>query len=307
MNNGLLQVLVEEDFGYKKEGRNWGRAEEHSSLVVNEEAQRWFWNAEQKGGDIKDYLILVRGMNKKAASEIVSTRGRILNGSIFDPVQVKEQMPYDKLLDVMWLLGKGNREYWYSRKIKDKTIDRFRLGFYDGWNLIPLYDTTGLFVNFQMRRDEPKKMIRYWYDYSNPTLLQAELLHLVDTVFITEGTVDSILLNQEGIPSVSQSGGSGYWNIEWFPLFSRLKTIYYIADNDKAGRFAVQRIVKNLGEYRTKVFLFEDKPDKYDTGDYFKEGGNAKGFRQMVEECSKYIFEMEEFNQKKRRKYESWA
>lgn len=309
MNSGLLQVLVEEDFGYKREGRNWGRAEQHSSLVVNEETQKWYWNAEERGGGVLEYLLYVRGLNKKAAQEILDTRGRILTGSFNNTEEERTFVPQECLVEIMWELGKGNRDYWYSRKLTDQTIDRKQLGFYDGWSLLPLYNPNGHFVNFQMRRDEPKKFIKYWYRHSKPQLLNPELLMLVDTIFMTEGTIDSILLNQEGIPAVAHSGGSSYWDKEWFSLFSRIKTIYYIADNDSAGRGAAKLFANSLGIYRTKIFMFEDKKETYDTVDYFRDGGNAKDFKKEVEDKSRYLFEIGELNgntSKSRKHYENW-
>lgn len=297
MDNGLLQSLIEEDSGYRKEGKNWGRSEEHSSLVVNEESQRWYWNSENVGGSVLDYLILVRGLDKKSAQKIVDLRSRIINGSFLEKEEEKFYLPMEKLVDLLWELGKGNREYWYDRKIKDGTIDRNRLGFYNGWHLVPLYDGDR-FVNFQMRRDKPRKSIRLWYNVENwePVLINQGILSLIDTVFITEGSVDSILLNQEGIPSVASSSGGVSWSPKWYPQFSRVKNVYYIADNDKTGKYAALRVANSLGASRVKIFQFRDKPLTYDSGDYFKDGGNSKDFREMVESESKYIFEIGEAN-----------
>jgi hypothetical protein len=301
MNNGLLQVLVEEDGGYRREGNNWGRSEEHSSLVVNEESQRWYWNSENIGGTALDYLILVRGMNKKTAEKIVEGRSKIITGSFFEKDEERFYVPQEKLVDLLWELGKGNREYWYKRKLTDRTIDRHRLGFYNDWFLIPLYRNEQ-FVNFQMRRDEPKKAITQWYrtETWEPTLVNAGILSLVDTVFITEGIVDALLLTQEGIPAVSQNT-SALWSAEWFPLFTTVKKIYYIADNDKAGRNAAVRVAKSLGTSKVNIFQFEGKEEKYDAGQYFQDGGTAKEFRELVETQSKNLFEIGELNENRNR------
>jgi len=303
MNNGLLQVLVEEDGGYKKEGNNWGRSVEHSSLVVNEEAQRWFWNSENMGGTAVDYLIMVRRIDRKTAEKIVESRGKIITGSFLEQDEERFFIPQERLVDLLWELGKGNRQYWYDRKLTDRTIDRFRLGFYNDWNLIPMY-RYDQFVNFQMRRDFPRKSITQWYKTENwvPCLVNSGILPLVDTVFITEGTVDAILLSQEGIPAVAQNT-SAFWSSEWFPLFSKVKNIYYIADNDKAGKNASVRVANNLGLDRVKIFQFVGEDEKFDSGEYFKRGGNAKEFRQMVEEESKNLFEIGELNDYSRKSH----
>lgn len=294
----ILQDLIAEDFGYKREGANWGRAEQHSSLVVNEEEQKWYWNSENKGGGPLEYLILVRGYDKKRAQEVLEVRDRISLGFLPPQVDTHYSTPYEKMVDVFWEAGKENRSYWYKRKLTDRTIDRYRLGFYNGWSTIPLYLNDHL-VNFQCRRDEPKKAIRLWYkeEHWQPVLLNVELLNLVDTVFITEGTVDALLLTQEGIPAVAQTAGAVYWSPFWYPYFSRIKKVYYIADNDEAGRKAAARVAQALGEDRTLIYQFEGKPEKYDSGNYFQDGGNAKDFKAMVEEGSKYLFEIGELNE----------
>lgn len=292
----LLQSLVYDDFGYRKEGRNWGRAEQHTSLIVNEEAQKWYWNSQDVGGGVLDYLLLVRGMEKSKARELIDSRGMLMP-EIPSSRRRDDGKPYDKLVELLWTLGKGNREYWYDRKLTDKTIDRYQLGFYNGWYLLPLYNGDS-FINFQCRRDEPKRAIKYWYKQERvePVLVNPDLLGLVDTVWITEGTIDSLLLNQEGEPSISQTGGSGFWNDAWFPLFHRVKSVVYIADNDDAGRHAAERVAASLGVDRTRVYLFENKEDKYDTVDYFRDGGTITQLRELVEEKSKYVYEIGELN-----------
>lgn len=293
-----LQNLIAEDFGYKHEGTIWGRAEAHSSLVVNEEKQRWYWNSEGKGGNAYDYLIQVRGLEKKRARELLAIREKIILGNHVETREPIGYYPYEKLVDLFWKSGKNNRDYWYARKLTDRTIDRYRLGNFNEWNFLPLY-LGDRFVNFQCRRDIPEKRIKLWYRVDDwiPVLINPDLLNLVDTVFITEGTIDAMLLTQEGIPAVSQSGGAGHWNQAWYPLFSRVKDIYYITDNDDAGRRAACKVAMSLGEGRTHIYQFEGKKEKYDTGDYFKEGGNAKEFRQMVIGESKYLFEIGEINE----------
>lgn len=312
MGNILLETLVEEDFGYVKEGRNWGRSEQHSSLVVNEEEQKWYWNSEEMGGDVLSYLIKVRGMNKKSAVTLVNSAKKYISGILREEKNGVFYTPMEKLVDTFWQLGKHNRDYWYNRKLTDKTIDRYRLGFYNGWNLVPLYNSREEFINFQMRRDLPDKAITGWYKEKvwNPILLNSGLLSLVDTIYITEGTLDALLLHQEGIPAVTQTNGANVWSHEWYPLFDNVKRIYYIADNDKAGRIAARRVAQSLGEYRTLIYQFDGKPEKYDTVDFFREGGIAKDFKELVENNSSYLFEIGELSENRtgyRRSYKTLA
>lgn len=292
--SGLLQSFIDEDFGYKHEGRNWGRSEKHSSLVVNESEQKWYWNSENKGGDVIQYLIAIRGMNRKSAEELAKSKGRTIGaGANYDESQ--DYYAYEKLVDALWSFGRNNREYWYDRKLSDRTIDRYRLGFWNGWNTIPLYSNSN-FVNFQCRRDIPSKSMKYWYNGGEPVLMNAELLQLVDTIYMTEGTVDSLLLNQEGLPSVAHSGGSGYWNPHWYPLFSRVSRIYYIADNDRAGKWAANRIANSLGQGKVLIYQFNTDKERYDTVDFFRDGGTIEELKELIHKDSKHCFEIGELN-----------
>lgn len=287
--SGVLQTLVEEDYGYKHYGSNWGRASEHDSLVVNEKEQRWYWNSENLGGDALQYLIQVRKMDRKKAQELLLS----INGisTIVDEKDSPESLPYEKLVDVFWEFGKKNRDYWHRRMLSDTTIDRNKLGYFDGWFVMPLYEN-GKFVNFQCRRDEPSKKIKSWYKGNvKPVLMNQEILQLVNTIYITEGTVDSILLNQEGMASVAHTGGSGYWNNEWYTLFMRVPNIYYIADNDVAGIGASKRVANGLGISKVKIYTFNTDVESFDTVDYFRGGGTAKELKELVEKDSKFIFE----------------
>jgi DNA primase len=294
----LLQELIQEDFGISGNNR-WFSSVEHSSLVYDSDKDIFFWNSQNIRGDVLEYLIKVRGISRKKAEEILKTNTRVV-GSVVEETETGDTKPYEKLVDLLWTLGKDNRDYWYKRCLTDRTIDNNRLGFYNGWNLIPL--TVGeKFVNFQCRRDDPKR-IQYWYRHKDfqPVILNQEILQLVDTIFITEGPVDSILLNQEGIPTVSHTGGSGYWNPIWYPLFQRIKNIYYIQDNDSAGLWGSKRVSEGLGVNRVKIFQFDNDIKGYDAGNYFQEGGNATEFKEMVETNSKYSFEIGDLSDKKR-------
>jgi len=109
-------------------------------------------------------------------------------------------------------------------------------------------------------------------------------------VYITEGTVDSILLSQYGVPSVSHNGGSDYWSDKWMKEFIRTKEIIYIADNDDAGIVAAKKVARSLGEYRVKIYRFKDKEEKFDTIDFFRNGGTLEEFNERIKE-SKFLYQ----------------
>jgi DNA primase len=288
-SKGLVATLVEQDFGLKWNGGRWARSLEHDSLVIDTEKDLFFWNSENKFGDALDYLIFIRKYSEKQAKEYLKS---IHIG--ISPVAAVEvpYVPYEKLVEILWVNGKSIRDYWYERTLTDNTIDRYRLGFFNGWFTIPLY-SNNQFINFQCRRDKPEKRIKLWYKdtHFTPVLFNEDVLKFTNTVFVPEGLVDCILLSQHGIPSVTKASGASYFNPEWVSKFKNIKEIYYIADNDIAGIKGAKKTAQVLGLDKVKIFRFKDKKEKYDTGDYFKEGGNPEEFVKLVKENSVYGFQ----------------
>ena len=280
-NLDQLEALIESDFGYKHSGR-WGKALEHSSLVVDREKGLWYWNSKGIKGNAFDYLILVRGMARKTAEGLIKP--------FYSLPKEPEEETHPHLLLVERANKSADRGYWYDRCLTDKTIDRFLLGNDGEWNLLPIF-VDGELYNVQLRRDIPEKQIAKKYKGKRPTLFNSSLLKYTDAVVVTEGTVDSILLNQMGIPSVSHDAGNSYWSPEWSPLFNRIKSVYYVADNDNAGVVAARIMCNSLGLNKVKVLRFSDRKEKYDTRDFFKDGGTVKDFLELLQTKSKYFFE----------------
>jgi len=282
-----LVDLVRDDFGLSGGGR-WFRSDIHSSLVVDAENNTFFFNSRGLRGGPVDYLVGVRGLTPKVARDLVINKTANLPETNETGLQVK----FEKLVDLFHSAGKNVREYWYKRGLTDPTIDRYRLGNFEEWNLIPIYDK-GRFYNFQCRRDTPDKRIRFWYkdrDFK-PVLFNIEILPFIDTVYIVEGLVDCILLNQLGLPSVCSINGADTWNSGWIRHFTKMKDIYFIADNDKAGIFGASIAAASLGTGRVKIMRFRDEVEKYGAKDYFVEGGTVEKFKSLIRENATYGFD----------------
>ena len=284
-----LVDLVREDFGISGNGR-WLRSDIHSSLVVDSEKERFYFNSRGIRGTIFDYLVYVRGISANAAKELVKTNSAGMPTYEEGGLQIK----FEKLVNLFHASGKNDREYWYKRKLTDGTIDRYRLGNYDGWNLIPIYNN-GYFVNFQCRKDTPEKRINFWYKDADfkPVLYNREVLTFVSGIYIVEGMVDCILLNQLGLPAVCSTNGANSWNSGWIKYFSKIKSIVYVADNDSAGKIGAYSVANALGLYRVKILRFKEQALKYGSLDYFRDGGTKEEFLNLVQERGVYGFEKE--------------
>lgn len=293
-NAEILASLINEDFGLQaKDGSRWGKSDDHDSLVLDNDRGIFFWNSRGIVGDPLVYLTRIRGMGFENAKEFL--RGYKSYSSTFVYTinsGGEDVVVYPELVKVFSEDGRNpeRRRYWYDRGISDSSIDRFQLGWYNDYVTVPIF-IDGTFRNFQLRRDNPKK-IRSYYRGVGALVYNSDLLNLVDTVYITEGLTDCIKLNQERIPSVSHNAGAGGWQDGWFKYFIRQKEIYVIFDNDRAGKNGVRKVCKNLGIYRTKVFSFDGYDDKYDCVEFFRDGGTRDDLLDMVHTKSKYLFEL---------------
>lgn len=285
----LLEELVRQDFGISGTGR-WRRSDIHSSLVVDIEKDIFFFNARGLRGNAIDYLVKVRGIRQAEAENLIRQARQFGAQSI--PKEHRIQFRYEKLVDIFNKGGQKHRDYWYRRCLTDKTIDSYKLGFYNDWYLIPIYDA-GRFSNFQLRRDQPAKRINFWYrdvDFSN-VVVNSDILKFVKVAYMTEGTVDCLLMNQMGFPTVTGANGTLSCNPLWFKYFTSINNIFYVADNDSAGIKAAHKVVDVLGSNRVRVFRFKDRAERYDTVDFVRDGGTKEELKELLETKSVYGFQ----------------
>lgn len=292
----VLEKVIGLDYEIEGSGERWRHTAEHNSLVLDLEEQKWFWNSKELYYKTpEEYLILIKGYSKKAAKEFLRELESVsISSSFYAKKEESTVVTNEKLVDLFWKNGLKNREYWYYRGLNDRTIDSFKLGKFDGFFTIPIY-MEDCFRNFQCRRDVPEKKIRPWYRGVGPLLFNSSILKFVDTVYITEGPVDAMLLVQMGFPALSHTGGSGGWKNEWFKYFIKTKKIYYIADNDQVGLEAGFKVSNSLGNNKVQIVQFKYFKEKYDTVDFFRDGYSIDEFKDLVS-VAKYSYEIKKEN-----------
>lgn len=287
-----IEDVISKDEELSGQGR-WLKGVDHDSLVVDTEKQIFFWNSKGVVGDVYVWLTKIRGMSHEKAKEYLKPLDGFSGSFIQNIRNTEEYVVYPKLVDLFYENGlRASMKYWDDRGISLQTVHRFKLGFNDGYYTIPIYQD-GLFKNFQLRRDEPKKDIRYYYKNSKRLMFNADIMKVTSTIIITEGPTDCLRLLQEGVPCVSHTGGSEGWFDEWFKYFIHQKRIYVAYDNDHAGRNGAKKVARNLGIYRTKIYTFDGFGDKYDIGDFFVEGHTKEELMELLTKESKYLFELE--------------
>ncbi len=291
-NGEILKRIIDEDFRISGKGR-WYRSDEHSSLVLDYEKGVFYFNAEGIAGDPFTYLTKVRGYDFDRAKNYLKSFENYSDTFVYTINAGKDDIVvYPKLVEIFFDLGrcKERREYLYYRGINDETIDRFQIGWYNDYTMIPFFEN-GTFRNFQKRQDSPKK-IRQYYRGVGPLLFNSDTLKLTNRIFYTEGPVDALILIQNGIPAISSNSGEAFLP-EWLEKFIYQSEIFLVFDNDKAGTDGVKKISKFLGLNRCKCYCFQEFEESgYDPVDYFRDGHNKDDFMELIETKSKYSFEM---------------
>jgi DNA primase len=290
-NTLILEQLINEDFGLRaKEGSRWGKSEDHTSLVLDRDKSIFFWNSQEIVGDSLTYLQKVRHLSFRDSVEILKKME--YEGTHTWTLEENEEVTvYPKLVEVFWEMGKNHRDYFYRRGLTDDTINRFQLGFYNGWNTVPFFED-GTFRNFQFRMDLPSKRIKSYYKNLGALLFNSDILRLVDEVYWCEGVVDAIIMLQNGIPAIASNIGGGF-RPEWYSKFLNVDRIHLVFDRDSAGDNESKRVAKYFGDYRCRIFNFWDYEEKgYDICNYFGDGHSGEEILELIKENEKYVFEM---------------
>jgi DNA primase len=289
-----LEKFIEEDFGIKFNGASWARSITHDSLVIDREKQIFHWNSEDIHGDAFIYLVAVRKMNERDAKELL--KHTPFSGSFIHEIKDgSETIVYPKLVDVFHEnLKTADRTYFYNRTITDESIDRFQLGYDNGFYMIPVYQD-GLFKQFQMRRDSPK-LIKNYYKGVGPLLFNSDIMKITNKIFIVEGIMSAIVLNQNGIPAVSMNCGCESFMPEWVAKFVHQDQIYILFDNDKAGNHGAIHTAKILGLTKCRIYNFWDVDAVgYAVDDFFIDGNSKAELMHKAHFESKYAFELPEY------------
>lgn len=276
-----LQDVIARDYTLVGNGK-WLRTLEHDSLVIDVEAQRFFWNSRNiYYGTIKDWFEKVK--HQRYTDNFVNVVEEET------PVDTPPVVPSPELVNLFYKYGKHNNDYWLNKRgYTEETIDKFRLGYNGEFYTIPVYEN-GNFVNFQCRKDNPKT-VKHWYRGVGPHTFNFSILRQTDYVVITEGPVDCIMLRQNNIPAISQTSGSGDVRlfVKNFHHFYNIKNIFIVYDNDEAGNTGANKVGKVFGS-RAKIYNMWDFTPKYDITDFFKDGNSKRDFLSLISAKSKEI------------------
>lgn len=292
----ILEKLISEEFTIKGQGR-WCSTEEHSSLVYDRVKDMFFFNSRSIAGNAYTWLTRIRGYSHEQAKNYLKQFKEYTDSYIYNIKDSEEVITYPAITEIMFERGnQTDQSYWVARGIDNDTISRFRLGYLDtsdglGFWTIPVYQD-GLFRQVQLRRDIPSKIITRYYKGQPPFLFNSDILHIVSSIVITESPISCLLAMQIGLPCVSTDGGSGYWSDAWYKYFMYCNKISILYDFDSAGIKGAKQICRKLGEYRCKMYNFEDFDEHFGLDNLIQSGYTIGDVKNLIEERAKYVFEL---------------
>lgn len=180
---------------------------------------------------------------------------------------------------IKWLL---DRKISYEQlTISGITVDANRI-------VIPVRSYSGQFLFNKYRRSPfSEEGPKYTYDSgTTAALYNAHTIAEVrgETIFITEGELDAVLLNSFGLNAVSTTGGSGTFKEEWSALFQN-NDIYICYDKDEAGIRGALRVQEILPH--AKIIFFPENFKGKDVTDFFKKH-TLKEFNDLAQEAGSW-------------------
>jgi 5S rRNA maturation endonuclease (ribonuclease M5) len=227
--------------------------EHRPSCSINVDTGKWICFAGCGAGDLQ---LLVKLMRKTTASEartFVEQHGmyRIPTPSdLFKHVVVDEDKP---LPEIPFPFEKGRVPKWvYKRGINKESLIRWEAGVDDKAGLaLPVRDANQRMVGWVLRQRvaEPKYLYYPGMKKSKVLFGQHLLPEHVDVLYVVEGSLDAISLDQYGYSVVSLLGSM--ISAAQVNLLRNIKAdkIVLVLDNDEAGQKGTKKGLTQLREY----------------------------------------------------------
>lgn len=139
------------------------------------------------------------------------------------------------------------QEYLDSHGITEESVRQFEITSDPDFLHIPIKDEYGNNIFIKSRNlDYPNSEPKYKNSQgSHATLFNLHAVKDSPNIVLCEGEIDCIRLIQEGIPSVSSTGGASTFLPEWADYFTD-KTVWICLDSDEAGITGTKKILEHI-------------------------------------------------------------
>lgn len=273
----IEQVIENSGLHLLGRGR-YRRAQEHSSLIVDTQANLFNWNSRGLHGDAITWLTQVCRLSFQDA------KAQLENGRFGAPVHIPvrevrrscapETPPPPLALELAYslhrMMSSAGRAWWQREGLTDQVIDRYLLGEYrhPRYGLcytLPVIEQDAAgepqLVNLRMRLAEPGAYGKYrpWDHGRGTQLFNRDVLRSEPQgIVVVAGEKKALVLAGYGIEAVSPTGGCGNWLDAWTVLLKAVphRWVAYDPSEMEAARKVAQALAARLA-------LFPDKPDDF--------------------------------------------
>ena len=177
------------------------------------------------------------------------------------------------------------RAYLNARGIPDDLIHRHLLGWSGLRITIPIPNREREIAFFKLVRDpeEDAGPKMYVMPRSSGELYGWEaVLAKPERIIICEGEFDRLVLEAQGFPAVTSTGGAGSFRSDWAEHFLAIPNVYICFDRDDAGRIGAERVDRFIPQARI-IDLPEDVGKGGDVTDFFvRLGRNREDFERLL-------------------------
>lgn len=244
----------------------------------------------ETGWDIRSEAMKNRHRDEQYRTQTV---GRLNQGSgsvrAQKPLPTQEEL--EELTERLLSNNKALHELTSQRGFTKETVANWNIGWDGERYTIPVRNARDEIINvrrYKMNAARAQDKMLNIPGHGSAAIFGLSILAKSDTVVLTEGETDCILLNQHGIPSVTHTAGAATFRTQWGPLFTD-KTVYVCYDHDDAGRNGARKVKKILDSFATAVYIIDIPLDTKgaDITDYLhKEGFASDDFIRLMNDAS---------------------
>ena len=231
------------------------------SCSINTEKGVWICFAGCGQGTLYGFLMKYLGISYEEATQKVLTNTSVLNLNMFDGLIAEDStMP-----EVQFPFKEGYVPEWiFDRGFNKPTLQKWGCGI-DSENslIIPIQDAVSRLVGWVSRRQYMTPKYLYSKGLKKSRVLFGQYLITEKTPFvcITEGTLDTMWLDQHGCPSVALLGASLSKAQEELTLGLQTEELVLCLDNDEAGQIGFQKAMGCLS--KSFVVSYVKLPKEY--------------------------------------------
>jgi DNA primase len=171
------------------------------------------------------------------------------------------------------------RQYLNDRGIPDVLVDFYLLGWNSVRITIPVFNREGKPVFFKLARDPQSRL-------NEPKMLASpggyaelygwnQVLAKPARIVICEGEFDRLVLENNGFPAVTSTGGAGTFRPEWANEFESIPEVCICFDRDEAGQSGALRVGRMI-RHAKLIELPEEVGIGGDVTDFFVRLGKTK-------------------------------